>query len=187
MRLRRDWITYNSWSIGLEIMTLHQPQVLSTHEMDSRFSQGNRPMKKENKKFEKNQFTNSIFADILVRNSHLPFRKLSPQTQKKTKITTKVLGVDKDVDEVKTHLWQIPRSLSRRKKMTSPNLSASTARKRVIIPTGNLKRRNKSQKTIGDLGKLHACNCSYKRGSWRWWKSDIYFCTSSVHLLPHQL
>ena len=71
-----------------------------------------------------------------------------------------VLGIDEDGDEAKTHLWRVPMSLPRKKKEISPKSSASITGKRAIMPTGILKRRNKSQKTSDSLRNLYANNYS---------------------------
>ena len=86
----------------------------------------------------------------LVGNKHLPLSRLPLPTQRRT--TMEALGMERD--KAKTHLQQtsIP---SQRRKKTSPKLSASTAGKKAISPTGVLKRKNKSQKTNIGLGDFH--------------------------------
>ena len=86
----------------------------------------------------------------LVGNRHLPLSRPSPPTRKRT--TAEALGVEGD--EAKTHLRRASMPSQRRRK-TSPKLSASTAGRRAILPTGALKRRNRSQKTSIGLGDLH--------------------------------
>ena len=56
--------------------------------------------------------------------------------------------------EAETHLRRASMP-SRRRKKTSPKVSASTAGRRAILLTGALKRRNRSQKTSISLGNLH--------------------------------
>lgn len=60
----------------------------------------------------------------------------------------------KDGNKARTHLQLVSMSLLRKKKETSPKSSASTIRRRTIIPTGILKKRNKNRKTSDNLGNL---------------------------------
>ena len=68
--------------------------------------------------------------------------------------------MDKDGDEAKAHLQQVPTSLPRRKKETFSKLSASTIGKKAIMPLGILKIGDKSQETNDDLSDLHTSDCS---------------------------
>ena len=67
--------------------------------------------------------------------------------------------MDKDMDKAKTHLQRVPTLLLKRMK-TSSKLSASTIRRKAIMPINILKKKNKSQKISGCLGNLHANDCS---------------------------
>ena len=86
----------------------------------------------------------------LVENTHLPLSKLPPPTQRRT--SAEALGIERD--EAKTHLQRASMPPQRRKK-TSSKLTTSTTGRKAIMPTGVLKKRNKSQKTSIHLGNLH--------------------------------
>ena len=76
----------------------------------------------------------------LVKNSHLPFSRLLPPTQRKTRTTNEISDVAKDKNRVvaPTPLPQLSISFLRRKRRTLPKLSTITVIGKDITPTSIL-------------------------------------------------
>ena len=97
-----------------------------------------------------------------MRKSYLPFTRFFLLTKRKTKITIKILAVDENGDEAKTHLQWVSISFSKKKKKISPKLSIFTTGRKAIIPTGVLKR-GKNQKTNNGFGNFHSAPVTIAR------------------------
>ena len=119
--------------------------------MDSRYPRGNKLVKKENNS-RNNKPTNSAPTDTSN-------GKQSSSTQQ---ISSLHLKKDQNHRESPWHgrgegqdSFATGVNITKKKEMTPPKLIAFTTGKSVIMPTGVLKRRNRSEKTSIGLDNLH--------------------------------